>query len=90
MISLAFLAKGANLHSLECQNTVAKFISGAQDRFKRIDRHLIILSRDVAIVKEWQLKILPKTRNYFKNDKTNHYFDIRPNSLNKISEKIKD
>ena len=28
--------------------------------------------------------------NYFKNDKTNQYFDIRTNSLNKILEKKKD
>ena len=28
--------------------------------------------------------------NYFNNDKTNQYFDIRTNSLNKILEKNKD
>ena len=28
--------------------------------------------------------------NYFNNDKTNQYFDIRTNSLNKILEKKKD
>ena len=28
--------------------------------------------------------------NYFNNDKTDQYFDIRTNSLNKILEKKKD
>ena len=28
--------------------------------------------------------------NFFNNDKTNQYFDIRTNSLNKILEKEKD
>ena len=28
--------------------------------------------------------------NYFSNDKTNQYFDIRTNSLNKILEKKKE
>ena len=28
--------------------------------------------------------------NYFNNDKTNQYFDIRTNSLDKILEKKKD
>ena len=51
--------------------------------------HFFILSREFAIVKEWQLKNLPNM-NYFNNDKTNQYFDIRTNSLDKILEKIKD
>ena len=32
---------------------------------------------------------LQKTMNYFNNDKTNQYFVIRTNSLNKILEKKK-
>ena len=51
--------------------------------------HFFILSREFAIVKEWQLKNLPNM-NYFNNDKTNQYFDIVTNSLNKILEKIKE
>ena len=43
-----------------------------------------------SVVKEWQLNFLPKTMNYINNDKTNQYFDIRTNSLNKILEKKKD
>ena len=34
--------------------------------------------------------MLPKTMNYFNNDKTNQYLDIGTNSLNKILEKKKD
>ena len=52
-------------------------------------KHLFILSREFAIVKEWQLNILPTTMNYFNKDKTNQYFDIRTNFLNEIFEKKK-
>ena len=47
------------------------------------------MSMEFTIVKEWWLKFLPNTMNYFNNDKTNQYFDIRTNSCNKILEKKK-
>ena len=35
-------------------------------------------------------KNLPKTINYFNNDETNQYFNIRTNYLNKILERKKN
>ena len=55
--------------------------------FKKLrgqSKHTFILIREFEIVTEWQLTFLPKTMNYFNNDKTNHYYYIRTNSLNKI------
>ena len=43
--------------------------------------HLFILSREVAVVKEWWLKILPKTMNYFRNKKTNSILILKQNII---------
>ena len=57
--------------------------------YSKLKKKLKGKGRKFAIVNKWQLKTLPKIMNYFNNDKTIKYFDIRTNFLNKMLEKKK-
>ena len=55
-----------------------------------LDNMYIMVIWVVEFSSEEVQNILQKTMNYFNNDKTNQYFVIRTNSLNKILEKKKE